>query len=55
MSIRMIAVDLDGTLLTDDKQISEVNRETLRKAASRSSNSSARRQLWKNIPIIWQQ
>ena len=35
MSIRMIAVDLDGTLLTDDKQISEVNRETLRKAAEK--------------------
>ncbi|MBR4813260.1 MAG: HAD family phosphatase [Lachnospiraceae bacterium] len=29
MSIRMLAVDLDGTLLTDDKRISDTNREAL--------------------------
>ena len=32
MAYRMLAVDLDGTLLTDDKRISEANREALREA-----------------------
>ena len=33
-NIRMVAMDLDGTLLTDDKQLSEGNRKTLELAAA---------------------
>lgn len=31
-TIKMLAIDLDGTLLTDDKRISEANAEAVRKA-----------------------
>ena len=30
--IRLIAIDLDGTLLTDDKRISKRNKQALQKA-----------------------
>ncbi|MDE8735356.1 HAD hydrolase family protein, partial [Eubacteriales bacterium DFI.9.88] len=38
MSIKLIALDLDGTTLNDDRVISEANREALEEAIDRGVN-----------------
>ena len=41
MDIRLMAFDLDGTLLGSDKHVPEKNRRALRKAAKAASSSVA--------------